>query len=150
MKLLRLLIINRGFTLLEVVLVVAILTILFVLVTPITLHFYQQNQLDSEFNLLQSTLRQARNFSMVNRNESAFGLYIDASNFTVFQGATYASRTASEDLIYPRSQSITIVGPSELNFESLSGRVASSTFTLTNTDSRVRTLFINSEGLVYQ
>jgi len=137
-----------GFTFLEIILVVAILTVVFGLGIPILYQFYTRYQLDSEYQLLHSLLAQARNSAMINRNESSHGFFMDSNNFMVFQGSSYASRSASEDRIFPRSGAISVNGPAELVFSSLAGATASSTFILNNAYSQ-KTVYVNSEGLIY-
>ena len=137
-----------GFTLLEMVLVVAILAAVFSLGIPILYQFYARYQLDSEYQTLRSLFMQARNFSLINRNESSHGLYVDSGDFIVFQGASYASRNVLEDRIFPRSGAISVSGPTELLFSSLAGATASSTFVLNNNYSQ-KTIYVNSEGAIY-
>lgn len=124
----------------------AILTIILVLGIP-TWGFYQRYQLNSEEQLLKTVLAQARNYSMINRNESKHGLYIDQNNFTVFQGDSYAVRSISQDRVFPRAGGIMMTGPIELVFESLSGRTASSTFLVSNANAS-STIYVNSEGTI--
>lgn len=149
MKFLEVLGDNRlAFTLIEVLVVVAIMTIIFVLVGPIAYNFYFDYELDSEYSLLNSLLRYARNLSMVNHNESDHGLYIAAGDFVVFQGASYATRDAAQDKNFSRNSSISVTGPTELLFTALSGRTASTTYTV-SFSGKSRDVYVNIEGLVY-
>ncbi len=132
----------------ELLLVIGILAIIFALGLPVAWDFYQQYQLDAETETLRSVLRQARNLAMINRNESVHGLYIDSSNFTVFQGSSYAARNVAEDRTFPRAGSVGISGSTEIVFVVLSGTTASSTYTLSN-PYRQKNVYINSEGTVY-
>lgn len=141
---------KAGFTLIEVLIVLGILLIIFSVGGPISFNFYLDYQLDAENNLLLSILRHARNLSMVNHNESDHGLYIKTDEFVIFQGASYATRVASQDRGFPRAAVIAATGPAEIIFSSLSGAAsASSTYSL-NDGRRTRDIFVNSEGLVYE
>lgn len=141
---------NRSaFTLIEVLVVIAIMTIIFALVGPIAYNFYFDYEFDSEYGLLNSVLRYARNLSMVNHNESDHGLYITASDFVVFQGASYAARDTSQDKTFPRNTAIAVAGSTELLFSALSGRTASTTYTV-SFSGKSRDVYVNLEGLVYE
>lgn len=131
-------------------LVVGILAVIFSAGVPVTYNFYYQSQFESEYNLLYSILEQTRGLAMVNRNESDHGVFINSENFVIFQGASFAARTASQDRPFPRSGGIVITGPTEIVFSALSGAVASSTFNVTDNGLRSRDIFLNSEGLVYE
>lgn len=135
-----------GFSLLEVILATGILAVILALGMPIW-GFYQRYQLNSEQQLLQTILRQARNFSMINHNESRHGLYINQNNFILFQGDSYAGRNPAQDRIFPRAGGIAISGPVEIVFESLSGRTASSTFSVNNNEAG-KNIYVNSEGAI--
>ena len=137
-----------GFTLIEMVMVIAIVVIVFSLGMPVLYQFYVQYQLEAEHQLLLSLLAQARTFAMVNRNESPHGVFMDANQFTVFQGISYALRFIAEDRVFPRSAVVSISGPAEFLFGSLSGATASTTVLL-QTQYAQRTIFINSEGTLY-
>ena len=143
------LLINSGFTIFEIIIVFGILGMIFALGLPIAGIFYLDYQFDGEISLTASLLRHARNLSMINHNESTHGLYFDASNFVVFQGASYASRVTAQDRIFPRNIGVTIAGPSELIFSALDGQTSSSTYTL-SVAGKSWEIFVNPEGLVYE
>ena len=113
------------------------------------INFYYDYQFEAEYNALTSMLQFARNLAMANYNQSSFGIFINQENFIIFQGSSFAARTVSQDRSFPRVDSITITGPSELVFTQLSGVVASSTFNLSGGRFN-RDLYLNSEGLVYE
>lgn len=138
----------KGFTLIEVVISLAILAIIFAVGSPITLDFYLDYQLEAETSLLTSALQQTRNLSMINHNESNHGLYVDADNFVIFQGVSFASRVQNQDKIFPRARLITISGPGELIFTALSGQTASTTYNLSD-GRKNKNVYVNAEGLTY-
>ena len=140
---------RKGFTVVEMLIVIGILAVIFSIGGPIAWNFYLDYQFDSEFNLLTALLRNARNLSMVNHNESSHGLYIDSSSFVVFQGQNYASRVVSLDKSFPRNAAISITGPNELVFAALSGQTSSSTYNFTG-GRQTKEIFVNPEGLIYE
>lgn len=138
---------ERGVTIIETSIVITILALLLSIVIPISLDFYLTYQLDSEVQILNSVLRQARNLAMVNHNESRHGVYVGSNEFVLFQGINYASRDQSQDQDFPRTTALAVTGPTEIVFEALSGRVASSTFTLSNAQ-RTKFIYVNEEGRI--
>lgn len=141
---------SSGLTMLEVLVVLGILAIIFSVGSPVSLNFYLDYQLDSEYNLVVSLLRNARNLSMTNYNESDHGLYIDSNNLVVFQGSTYATRNSSQDVTYSRNSAITISGATEVDFAALSGQTSSTTITVSDSRNKIWTTYVNPEGLVYE
>jgi len=120
----------NGFTIIEILVALALLAAIFGLGFPVTWSFYGTYQFDSESKILVSALEQSRNAAMINRNQSAHGVFFNDDQIVVFQGSSYASRNASLDKIFPRNTLISISGPSEIVFSALSGQVSSSTYTV--------------------
>lgn len=140
---------NKGFTLLEIVLVIGICVILLAVGLPMTFDLYYRASFESEYNLLTSALQQARSLAIINNNQANHGVYVGTNGYVVFQGASYAGRTVSQDRVYPRATQVTVSGATELVFTALSGSVASTSLSLTD-GTRNRDLFVNSEGLIYE
>lgn len=141
---------HAGLTVVELLMVIGIIAVIFAAGVPVGLNFYLDYQLDSEYNLLASLLRSARNLSMTNYNEADHGVYIGSGGIVVFQGTTYATRTASKDKTYPRNSVITIAGATEVDFTALSGASASTTITISDNRNKSWTVYVNPEGLIYE
>lgn len=140
---------RRGFTLIEIVLVIAIMGILAAATTPYTVSFYKRFQLDSERNKFVSLLRQARTMSMAGENSQIHGIYITSSQFIIFEGATYATRDSTKDQTFSRESGVTISGSGypEFKFNYLTGKTASKSWTLDNTTKNAK-VTVNSEGRI--
>lgn len=136
-----------GLSFIEVLIVVGLLALIFAIGVPITLDFYLDYQLTTEARFLVAALRQARNLSLANHNESDHGVYINLGQFVVFQGNNYASREILQDNVFPHIQAISVLGPTELIFEGLSGRTASSTFSLSD-GRKNKFIYVNEEGAI--
>jgi len=141
---------NYGFGLVEVLVVIALMTGLLTIGVPISWDFYTTYQFDSETQTFVSILEQARNFSMINRSESPHGILIDANQFVIFQGGSYAARNPAQDLTFPRNGIVTITGPNEIVFTALSGTTTASVYTFTNQHRSVA-ISVNYHGaILYQ
>lgn len=111
----------RGFTLIEILLVISIMTIIGVFVPPIGMSFYRAQQLNETSDGLMSALRQAQIFALTDKGNQSYGVYIQQDKYVVFKGAEYATRVESEDLVFPIATSVSVVGPSEVVFSELTG-----------------------------
>ena len=138
---------EKGFTIFEILIGMGILAVIFAIGLPISWNFYTNYQFDSEVGVFVSVLEQARNSAMVNRNESPHGVYADANQFVIFQGANYAGRDVSKDKIFPRSGNVNLNGPSEIVFSALSGQVSSTTYSFSRAQ-RSSNVYVNSEGAI--
>lgn len=136
-----------GFTLIELIIVVGIFGIVVMIGLPVSWDFYLSYQIETERDNVVTLLREARNMSVINRNEMSHGLYFNGNNFVVFEGANYVGRIQAEDRIINRQTNVAISGPSEIVFAPLSGQTSASTYTLTN-NARIRNVYVKSEGTI--
>lgn len=136
---------NAGFTILEIIIAFAIITTILMLTAPFIFSFFRQNTLRAERNILLGLLKQARTLSMTNEQLSSYGVHIGSSQFTLFKGNTYASRDISFDYAVARQSGTTISGPTEIEFNRLSGRTASTSFEIQLAQNKTK-IRINSEG----
>lgn len=136
-----------GLTMIELIMVMGVFGIVVVMGLPASWDFYLSYQIETERDNLVTLLREARNMSVINRNETSHGLYFDSNNFVVFEGPNYASRTQAEDRIILRQTAVVINGPGEIVFTPLSGETSTATYILTSTG-RVRYVYVKSQGTV--
>jgi len=110
-----------GFTLFELMLVMAMVVIIGVFTSSIGVSYYQSQILNETTDNLVSTLRQVQGLAMSGKNNHAFGVFIDEGSYTMFEGQNYESRLIDQDLVFPINSNITISGPSEIIFSELTG-----------------------------
>ena len=138
---------NKGFSLLEVLISLAIMVILLGVTTPFVLHFYKRYQSSTERNLLVSLFREARTMSLAGHGSANHGVHIASGQYTLFEGVNYQTRIEAKDQTFPRNDNISITGPSDLIFTHLTGRTASVSFILTNATKTER-IYVNKEGRI--
>lgn len=138
----------KGFTLIEMLIVIGIMAIIASAGIPVVLNLYRDYRMNSEVRLLSSVLERARDKAMNNFNGSAHGVFIGSDNYVIFEGDDYETRNTSQDLIVPRAGAIAISGASELVFEQLSGRTSSTTLIL-NDGINQNFIYINEEGKIH-
>lgn len=140
---------QRGFTLIEVLLSVAIISILVGIAMPVYSGFAQRNELDTTTQTLGQALRRAETYARSGKSDGPWGVAVSTSTFTVFQGATYASRNTALDEAVTVPGSITLAGTSEIIFARLSGIPASTaSITLNSNTNTTRGVSVNAKGMV--
>jgi prepilin-type N-terminal cleavage/methylation domain-containing protein len=114
---------KRGFSLLELLLVIAIAAGIFAFSTPFTLNFYRTQLVDEAQSNLIDALGRARHDAVLQKNDSNFGVHIVAGSYTIFQGNSYAEegRDTTQDEVFPVADNITFTGLSDIIFSKLTG-----------------------------
>lgn len=120
-----------GFTLLEIMLVLALIVIIF----SITISFTQNYQVRADFNsqlpILISELRLAQKNAESGKNGSDYGIHLEETSYTVFQGSNY-NPVAPENIKTDLSPTIQITninlsgGGHDIIFQSSTGMTATS------------------------
>lgn len=143
--------VRRGFTLIELSLVVAIVVLIGGISAPVYQNFQVRNNIDLAVEDAVHALRRAQILSQSGEGDSTWGVYISTGNITIFKGASFAARDVSFDEVFEFPPNMTTSGTSELVYSKMYGDPQSAlpatiTFTSINGDSR--DVFINSEGMI--
>ena len=139
---------QAGFTLAEMVLVVAIITLILAIGTPVYMSLSNSNQLDVATNILAQDLYQAQVNSRSQAEDSQWGVAVQNQAITLFQGANYATRNTANDVVYSLPSSIQVSGSSQVIYSKLYGLpTAGGSFGLADS-SDSRTVTVNNKGMV--
>ena len=139
---------GAGFTILELLLVMAAAILIAAFTIPVGIRFFQTQSLDETTMSIFSTLRRAENQAIFQKNDSAFGVKFLSVSYVLFQGSSYSGRTQSEDESFILSGGITTSGIDEVVFAKLTG-IPNITGTLTITSgSDSQTININAQGKI--
>lgn len=143
---------NKGVTLVELILVIAIFAVILGASAPLLSSFYYRFQYITTVQQTQSLLRVAQTQSMGIHNDSQHGLFIDSSGsqLVLFQGIDYASRDTDYDLVvdYDANVVVTTTYGDEITFEKLSGNPSVTGTITVSSDAGSANVTINDEGLV--
>lgn len=151
---------DLGFTLVEVVVVVALITLMAAFVYPISATVQAEHELETVASAIVQTLREAQAKAMTGDRSSRWGVYFDddpAGNndrFVLFLGTTYAARDANFDQVTDLSdelsfRSITLSGGSSVVFSQLRGTTANAgSVQLSAVNGGSRTIRVNAAGVV--
>lgn len=136
-----------GFTLLELVLVIAIITTLGALSSVFYTGFLSQNAVANTQNQLLGSIRKAQFYSMIGKGNSTWGIHYGSGTITLFKGTTYSSRDPSYDETFSYNTTTAITGGNDITFNRLSGSIASATAITISSNTSTKQILINSEGV---
>lgn len=137
---------NRGFTLIEMIIVIAIMSVIGTLGTLMSLDAYRGFSFHSELDVAVSLLTRARSAAMANRHNTSWGVCVRDGNYVVFRGDSCIVTDTSE--LTPVSAGTTIAGlSSPVVFSQIAGTTTDTTVTVTQ-NSRSTTITINYEGTI--
>ncbi len=140
----------KGFTLLELLIVIALIAVISTLGLLVGMDFYRTYAFSYERQVVVSALEKARNQALSNINQARHGVYFAGGNYVIFQGLTYASRNMAFDQVISASPALSHSGMQEVVFSQLSGDavVTGSPLQLSDGLTHNVTISINSEGQI--
>lgn len=141
---------NRsGFTLIELILVVAIIGLLVGLFGSVGTSFLVRNNTQNTTNDLVSSLRVAQLNSISGKRDSTWGVKIISGQIVVFAGTSYASRITTFDENVSFASPVTISpNNAEIVFAKNTGTTTATTLTITNNIGETITVLVNNQGIV--
>ncbi|MDB5188194.1 MAG: hypothetical protein JWO50_714 [Candidatus Kaiserbacteria bacterium] len=145
----------RGFSIIEIIIVIALLLIIGGLTIAASIGEYRSVELRSDRERLVTLFEHARALSMQGVCSGAcdispaHGVAVTQNQIVVFQGNSYADSDGSYSVSFEKSEHTTYTGLSEVVFASLSGSVATSgNFLLTDSFGKTATITISSIGRI--
>ena len=138
-----------GFTLIEVLLSVALLSLIIGIGAPVYQALQVRNDLDIATNTVTQLLRRAQVLSQAAEGDISWGVSIQSGAITLFRGTSFAARDASFDETFDLPGSIVPSGLGEVVFAKFLGvPQTTGTVTLTASINEVRTITINEKGAI--
>jgi prepilin-type N-terminal cleavage/methylation domain-containing protein len=110
----------KGFTLVEMLVVLGIFSVMAAAFAPFTYDSYQSTLFLSEKSSLVSLLQHARQQSIDNMDGMPHGVHFGNDEATMFEGETYASSSTQSGEV-DLSKTVTLVGGADVVFAQLSG-----------------------------
>lgn len=140
---------QSGFTMLEVLLSVALIALIAGLSIPVYQTLQLRNELDIAAATTAQTLRRAQVLSRAVDGDTSWGLYAQSGSITLFQGTSYAGRNTGFDEVFSVPTTITPSGTQEFVYAKFSGLPQSiGTLTLTSDNNETRNITINEKGTI--
>lgn len=139
---------RSGFTLVEIILSIAIITILSGIGIPVYQSLQSRNDLDLTVDAWAQSLRRAQILSRAVDSDTSWGVHVQGGETTLFKGTSYAARDEGFDETFTVPGIISGSGITEVVFAKFTGlpQTTGSTTFSTAYDSRVVT--ISSKGTV--
>lgn len=140
---------KKGFTLLELLLVVAIMGVLAVVGTPMYLSLQAENEMSITSLTISDILHRAQLKSQAVDDDDSWGVEIKKGSVIIFKGTNFVNRNPIYDEEYSLSNAVDLSGLSEVTYSSLYG-VPNTTgeIKLKHLDGRQSQLSINAIGIV--
>jgi len=140
----------KGFTLLEALLSITIMSILLFLSVPLYQSFQVRNDLDIASNTVAQSWRRASVLSQAMDGDMTWGVHVATSTgITIFKGASFALRDTTYDESFDLPSAITPTGLSELIFTKFTGLPSSTgTLILISPANEIRNVVITSKGAI--
>lgn len=141
---------RRGFTLLEMLLVVALIGLVAGMGAPLFQSFQVRNDLDIAATTAIESLRRAQALARSVDGDVPWGVRIATSTgITLFKGTSYAARDAAFDETTAISTIVSVGGVSEVVFAKVTGFPnVTGTTTLTSTTNETRNFSLNAKGTI--
>jgi len=138
---------KKALTLIEVLLSIAIITIIFGLSVP----FYQTFQIDSAFNTTISDIRQnlyrAESLARNSEEDSSWGSRIENQQIYLYKGNDFSNRNQNFDEITSLPRTITVSGNPDINFNKSTGIPNHNLIiNITSTTHKTASISINAQG----
>ena len=146
---------QNGFTLIELIIVVAILAALAGLMLPGFNFFQQQRALDAGVQEIINTLRLAQNRTLASEGATNYGVHFASDRFTLFTGSTFnpSAATNQEHILHQNLSivQINLAPSSAVAFERLTGHAldyGSVKIEIINNADKNKTIYISSNGII--
>lgn len=147
---------NKGFTILEILIALFILTLVITIVTFSFSKLNSSKALGGSANLVVSTLDEARSLTLSSIDDSQYGVYFEASQATLFKGAIYSPADPDNVITKPHAlvefgEIVLSGGGASIIFKRLTGntdQTGTIKVFLKSSPTTFRTITISATGIV--
>lgn len=145
---------TRGFTLVELLIVIGIMMILAGVSSVVYGNLQQSAQLNETGAQMTQNLRVVREQSNAGKNNAAHGIRFEPSRYTLFQGATYATRESAYDRVYTLAPALslttTFVGDEVVFSKGVGTPTMAGTITMVHSVSGSKTILVEDNGTIQE
>jgi len=138
-----------GFSLLELLVVIALMGMLFGMTVPIGVDFIGKNNVSIAKETVVDTLRTAQHNAINMQQDSKWGVYTQSNSLILYVGDTYATRNTNFDLLHDLPSGVNITSGLDINFTKLAGEAnTNATIIVSHQQSLSKTVQINTYGVI--
>jgi prepilin-type N-terminal cleavage/methylation domain-containing protein len=112
---------QKGFTLIELIIVLTISAILFSIVGSLSVAAFPRTQLSIESAIVLQTVRRAQSKAITGTKDETWGVKFNASQMVLFAGDTYAARVTALDQAHSFPEDLVLSGLTEVLFSARTG-----------------------------
>lgn len=139
----------KAFTLIEILIVIALFSAIVVIGVPLTQTALTGSELDTAAEVGLKNLKTAQALSQAVKEDSQWGVRFNGNTITQFMGSSYASRNTAYDAVVDLGSKTVFSGLGEVVFSKVSGLpIQTGSITITNQD-RVVTITVATNGAIY-
>lgn len=139
---------NKGFTLLEVLLSIAVVAVLAGFSLPIFRTMLTKNDLDVATVTVAQTLRRTQILSQAVDGDTSWGIKVQSGTITLFRGTSYGTRDSSFDETFDLPTSINPSGTTEIVYAKFTGLPQTTGSIIFSTANDTKTISVNEKGTV--
>lgn len=115
---------KNGFTLIELIVVICIMTLMLAIFWPLGMNFYRRETLNKTHQQIVWILKHARANAVNQENNSAFGVQLETGQAILFQGTSFTGRQQNQDVTYTLATSVNVSGAQTIIFAPNTGFVS--------------------------
>jgi len=147
---------DNGFTVIEILLVIAIIGVMAGLSAPYLGSFLARNELRNESLKIVDSLRRARNQTMAGVEDKIWGVHFESGKYVVFAGSSYSAADPLNDAVdLPAVLTFSVInftgGGNDVVFSQPYGETLNyGTTTIQNDSGDSRTIVINQAGMAQE
>ena len=140
---------KKGFTLIELILIVAVMSIVAAMTPTFYSRFLLQNSVANVKDQIAGSLRKAQIQSMTSKNADSWSVNYSSNTITLYKGNNFGVRDPSFDETFAVNPSVSVSGLTDLSFERVTGLPTPTSATITiNSGNNSDTITVNSQGVV--
>jgi prepilin-type N-terminal cleavage/methylation domain-containing protein len=140
---------KKGFTMIEMLLSVALLTAIAGIGSPIYQSFQNRNNLDVTTTTVVQTLRRAQVLAQSVESDMPWGVNLQNGSLILFKGDVFETRDAEFDDVFEIPASIATSGVPEIIFSKLTGiPQTTGSIVLSSTANETTAIAINEKGTI--
>ena len=136
----------KGFSFIELLLVISLVLVLGTLSTAFTSRFFTQNSVANVGDQLVNDLRKAQINAMMGKSGSHWGVNYASNTLTLYRGNAFAQRVTAVDETFAVNSGTIVSGLTDINFWPKTGTPsAAQAITISGTGT-TKTITVNAQG----
>ncbi len=140
---------QRGFTVIEIVLVVSLIAIMGAIAAPFLLSFQTRADLDIATNMAAFAIRRTATLAQGTYADVPWSVYIQSGSVTIYPGVSYGGHDPAYDVVFKISKKITVTGLNDIHLSRFTGYpTTAGTVTFTTVKNETKSISINARGMV--